>query len=49
MGANPQSLQHLSSMVLQPAENISLGGKWEFSQVRRHVILVQYRRKILAE
>ena len=49
MGANWQSLRHLSCTVPQPAEIVSLRAKWCISQVRREVALVQHTRNMAAE
>jgi len=41
MGANQQSLQHLSCAVPHLAEIILLGGKWGVYQVRREVVCME--------
>jgi len=49
MGANPQSLPHLSCAVPLPAEIISFGGQWEVSEVRRDFVRRESRRTLLAD
>jgi len=49
MGANPQSLQHLSCAVLQLAEIISFGGQWEVSLVHREFVRMESSWKMSAK
>jgi hypothetical protein len=49
MGVNQQFLQHLPCSVPLPAEIVSLGGYWGVSQVRRHIVLEQWKQMSSAE